>query len=105
MTDARVRLDRRITTGLDAQDPGVRTTRLVRPRTSSLGFRALARAHVRNHTKTLSASCRRHEDRCSRPGRPATSVAPDAVASIAAWPAVRYDRDPPLVSGQGVSLV
>jgi len=37
--------------------------------------------------------------------RPATSFAPDAVASIAAQPAVRDDRDPPLVSGQGVSDV
>ena len=31
--------------------------------------------------------------------------APDAVASIAPQPAVRDDRDPPLVSGQGVSFV
>jgi uncharacterized NAD(P)/FAD-binding protein YdhS len=37
--------------------------------------------------------------------RPAIPLAPDAVASIAAQPAVRDDRDPPLVSGQGVSLV
>jgi hypothetical protein len=28
MTDARARLDRHITAGLDAQTPGVRTTRL-----------------------------------------------------------------------------
>jgi len=37
--------------------------------------------------------------------RPATLIAPDAVASIAARPAVRDDRDPPLVSGQGVLSV
>jgi hypothetical protein len=35
--------------------------------------------------------------------RPARLAAPDAVASIAAQPAVRDDRDPPLVPGQGVS--
>jgi hypothetical protein len=96
---------KRITTGLDAQAPGVRTTRLVRPRTSSLELRALACAHARNHAKTLSASCRTRDDDCSRPSRPATPTAPDAVASIAPQPAVRDDRDPPLVLGQGVSLV
>jgi hypothetical protein len=35
MTDARARSGRHITAGLDAQTPGVRTTRLLRPRTSS----------------------------------------------------------------------
>jgi hypothetical protein len=37
--------------------------------------------------------------------RPAMPVMPDAVASIAPQPAVRDDRDPPLVTGQGASLV
>jgi hypothetical protein len=37
--------------------------------------------------------------------RPAMPIVPEAVASIAAQPAVRDDRDPPLVSGQGVSLI
>jgi hypothetical protein len=37
--------------------------------------------------------------------RPAMPIAPDAVASIAAQPAVRDDRDPPLVSGQDVLSV
>src|SRR5689334_7245319 len=34
-------------------------------------------------------------------GRPATPIAPDAVASIAPQPAVRYDRDPPPCRGPG----
>src|SRR6266702_4873071 len=94
-----------ITTRLDAQTPGVRTTRLRRPRTSSLGLRELACAHARSHTKTLSASCRHAKAVAHGQSRPATLIAPDAVASIAARPAVRDDRDPPLVSGQGVLSV
>jgi|GEM_PF-6422411 len=47
-----------ITAGLDAQTPGVRTTRLLRPRTSSLGIRGVACARPRSHAKTLSAPCR-----------------------------------------------
>ena len=94
-----------ITTGLDAQTPGVRTTRLGRPRTSSLGLRVLACAHARSHAKTLSAPCRRRDGDRSRQSRPAIPITPDAVASIAARPAVRDDRDPPLVSGLGVSFV
>jgi hypothetical protein len=77
-------------------DSGVRTTRLGRPRTSSLGLRELACAHARSHAKTLSASCRTRGGNCSRQGRPAIPIAPDAVASIATLPAVRDDRDPPL---------
>ena len=93
------------TAGLDAQTPGVRTTRLVRPRTSSLGLRELACAHVRSHAKTLSASCRTREAIAHGQSRPAIPITPDAVASIAPQPAVRDDRDPPLVSGLGVSCV
>jgi len=37
--------------------------------------------------------------------RPAMLLAPDAVASIAPRPAVRDDRDPPLVPGQDGLLV
>jgi len=55
-----------ITTRLDAQTPGVRTTRLRRPRTSSLGLRGLACARTRSHAKTLSAPCRSREGNCSR---------------------------------------
>src|SRR3954467_14185471 len=99
MTDARARSGRHITAGLDAQTPGVRTTRLVRPRTSSLGLRVLACAHTRSMPRrwrhrvvgtkallTAEAPCnacharRRRVHRC-----PA---------------AVRDDRDPPLVSGR-----
>jgi hypothetical protein len=94
-----------ITTRLDAQTPGVRTTRLRRPRTSSLGRRELARARSRHHAKTLSAPCRHAKAIAHGQSRPATLIAPDAVASIAPQPAVRDDRDPPLVSGQGALSV
>lgn len=66
MADVRVRSDRHITAGLDAQTPGVGTTRLLRPRTSSLGIRGVACARPRSHAKTLSASCRSRERHCSR---------------------------------------
>ncbi len=62
-----------ITTGLDAQTPGVRTTRLGRPRTSSLGLRALACTHARSHAKTLSASCRARDGGRSRRKPPCNS--------------------------------
>ncbi|MGY4504529.1 hypothetical protein ACVWYH_008486 [Bradyrhizobium sp. GM24.11] len=68
-------------------------------------LRELACAHARSHAKTLPASCRRREAIAHGRSRPAMPLAPDAVASIATQPAVRADRDPPLVSGQGVSLV
>ncbi|MGY4624074.1 hypothetical protein ACVWY3_001830 [Bradyrhizobium sp. USDA 4486] len=61
-----VRSDRHITAGLDAQTPGVRTTRLLRPRTPSLRLQELACAHTRSHTKTLPASCRTREGNCSQ---------------------------------------
>ena len=51
---------------LDAQTPGVGTTRLLRPRTSSLGIRGVACARPRSHAKTLSAPCRLRESHCSR---------------------------------------
>jgi hypothetical protein len=59
-----------ITARLDAQAPGIRTTRLRRPRTSSLGLRELACAHARSHAKTLSAPCRSREGNRSRPRPP-----------------------------------
>ena len=59
-----------ITARLDAQTPGVRTTRLRRPRTSSLELRELACARARSHAKTLSASCRMRAGNCSRPKPP-----------------------------------
>ena len=66
MADARVRSDRNITARLDAQTPGVRTTRLLRPRTSSLGIREVACARSRSHAKTLSAPGRMRKSHCSR---------------------------------------
>jgi hypothetical protein len=104
IADAHARSGSNITAGLDAQTPGVRTTRLDRPRTSSLGLRELACAHARSHAKTLSASCRTRGGDCSRQGRPAIPIAPDAVASIATLPAVRDDRDPSLVSDRVVRV-
>src|SRR5437868_12096945 len=56
--DARARSGRHITARLDAQTPGVRTTRLLRPRTSLPVPRWLACAHRRGRTRTLSAPCR-----------------------------------------------
>ena len=47
MADARARSGRYITAGLDAQTPGVRTTRLLRPRTVPPDRPGLARAHPR----------------------------------------------------------
>ena len=70
-----------------------------------MSLRELACARARSHAKTLSASCRRRKAIAHGRSRPAMPVTPDAVASIAARPAVRDDRDPPLVSGQGVLLV
>jgi hypothetical protein len=104
IADVHARSGSNITAGLDAQTPGVRTTRLDRPRTSSLGLRELACAHARSHAKTLSASCRTRGGDCSRQGRPAIPIAPDAVASIATLPAVRDDRDPSLVSDRVVRV-
>src|SRR3954471_24175278 len=82
------RLDRHITTGLDAQTPGVRTTRLVRPRTSSLGLRELACARTRSHAKTLSAPCRRRESLCSR--FPALQGSPRPTPSRPSLPNPRF---------------
>ena len=99
MTDARARSGRHITAGLDAQTPGVRTTRLLRPRTSSLGSPRLACAHRRGHSKTLSTPCRIAP--VAAHGFPAlqpTSRA-DAVAATASRPASRDDRETPLVAG------
>ncbi|MBB4366395.1 hypothetical protein GGD65_007467 [Bradyrhizobium sp. CIR18] len=97
----RAPVGRHITAGLDAQTPGVRTTRLDRPRTSS-------------HVASSAGACSRPKPCEDAVGagsyarsalltvsRPAMLLAPDAVASIAPRPAVRDDRDPPLVSGQG----
>src|SRR5215471_6805876 len=69
---------------------GARTTRLRRPRTSSLGSRRLACARHRGHAKTLSAPCHRATHLLTEhplwDSRPATLLAPDAVASTAFHP-------------------
>ncbi|MGX1165192.1 hypothetical protein AB7M16_001458 [Bradyrhizobium sp. USDA 372] len=52
-SDARTRSGRRITASLDAQTPGVRTTRLLRPRTVLPDHQELACAHPRQSTRPL----------------------------------------------------
>jgi len=101
----RVPVGRRITARLDARTAGVGTTRLLRPRTSS---HVAPRGGVCSPPKSCedavgAVSCARQ---VIAHGVPPCNVArADAVASIAAQPAVRDDRDPPLVSGQGALLV
>jgi hypothetical protein len=56
MTDARARSGRHITAGLDAQTPGVRTTRLLRPRTVPPDRQGLACAHPGQSTSPLSSA-------------------------------------------------
>jgi hypothetical protein len=102
MADARARSGRHITARLDARTPGVRTTRLLRPRTSS---HVASSAGVCSRPKPCEdavsvVSCARRPLLTAKAALQ-RSIAPDAVASIAPQPAVRDDRDPPLVTGQG----
>jgi hypothetical protein len=96
MADARARSGRHITAGLDAQTPGVRTTRLLRPRTvppKSSRARvcsppmtdkpALQRRVVPRRVRTHSCPPCRHAARA------------DAAASTATRPAYRDDRERP----------
>jgi hypothetical protein len=53
MADARARSGRRITASLDARTPGVRTTRLLRPRTIPPNTRRLACARPQASTRPL----------------------------------------------------
>ncbi|MGX1323363.1 hypothetical protein AB7M17_006816 [Bradyrhizobium sp. USDA 377] len=73
-----------------------------RLRWDSEGWRVLAPEAMRRRCRrrVVGAKAIAHGE-----SRPAMPVTPDAVTSIAARPAVRDDRDPPLVSGQGVSCV
>jgi len=71
MADVPTRLSRRITATLDAQTPGVRTTRFCRPRTSpSLSATAGVRSPSRPNEDAVSAVSYR-ACRCSRGFRPA----------------------------------
>ena len=85
-----------IAAGLDAQTPGVRTTRLPRPRTSSLGPPRLACAHRRDHAKTLSAPCR-IAPIAAHGFPPCNHHRADAVAATAFHPAFRAIAIRPLV--------
>jgi len=100
----RARSGRCITARLGARTPGVGTTRLLRPRTSSLGIRGVACARPRSHAKTLSAPCR-----CAKAiahGCPPCKVHRARRRRVhRTQPAVRDDRDPPLVTGQGGQCV
>ena len=101
----RAPVGRHITAKLDARTPGVRTTRLLRPRTSSLGPPRLACAHRRGHSKTLSAPCRIAPEAAHEFPRPAAPSRADAVAATASRPASRDDRETPLVAGGMCRLV
>ena len=100
MTDALPRLGHHITATLDAQTPGVRTTRFCRRAHPRLCLRWLACARHRDRTRTLSAPCRiapaaaHEESPALQPARRA-----DAVAATASQPASRDDRETPLVAG------
>ena len=91
----RAPVGRHITARLDARTSGAGTTRLLRPRTSSLGSPRLACAHRRDHAKTLSAPCRIAPEAAHGSSRPAAPSRADAVAATAFHPAFRDDRDPP----------
>ena len=99
MTDVRARSGRRITTRLDAQAPGVRTTRFCRPRTF-LPEHSEARAcsPPRPKGNAMTAPCRsRGSEWLTGIARPATPSRADAAASIASRPPYRDDRETSLL--------
>ncbi|MGY4482874.1 hypothetical protein ACVWWR_002065 [Bradyrhizobium sp. LM3.2] len=82
--------------GLDAQTPGVRTTRLLRPRTDPPDRQGLACAHPRQSTSPLSSAGvvpRRVRTHGCPPCHHAARA--DAAASTATRPACRDDRERP----------
>jgi hypothetical protein len=88
-----------ITATLDAQTPGVRTTRFCRRAHRRPCLRWLACARHRDRTRTLSAPCR--IARAAAHGDSALQLAQraDAVAATASRPASRDDRETPLAAG------
>ena len=93
--------------GLDAQTPGVRTTRLLRPRTSRhIASRACVCSPPMTSTSPLSSAVsyasREPFSRLPPPCRHAARAV--AAASTATRPAFRDDREPPLWQGQGCAL-
>ena len=96
MADARARSGCHITARLDAQTPGVRTTRLLRPRTSLPIVRGLTRARPRHQqVRCYSAVSCHGSQRLTGFARPAVTSRADAAASTASRPAYRDDRERP----------
>ncbi|MET4117368.1 hypothetical protein ABIB85_004029 [Bradyrhizobium sp. JR1.5] len=91
-----------ITASLDAQTPGVRTTRFCRPRTSLPGHpEACACSPPKPKRTDVTAPGRSRRSRwLTGVARPATSSRAGAAASIAARPAYCDDRETPLLAGR-----
>jgi hypothetical protein len=103
IADARARSGRHITAALDAQTPGVRTTRLLRPRTSPSAFpTAGVRSPSRPNEDAVSAVSYR-AGRCSRDHRPAANSAHRRRRVHRPLPASRDDRETPLVASLDAS--
>jgi hypothetical protein len=88
----------RTTASLDAQTPGVRTTRFCRPRTSRPGHpEARACSPPKPKGDAVTAPCRSRGSRwLTGVARPAIPSRAGAAASIASRPAYRDDRETPL---------
>ena len=86
------------TASLDAQTPGVRTTRFCRPRTSRPGHpEARACSPPKPKGDAVTAPCRSRGSRwLTGVARPAIPSRAGAAASIASRPAYRDDRETPL---------
>ena len=102
MTDVRTRSGRHTTASLDAQTPGVRTTRFCRPRTSLPGHpEARACSPPKPKGNAVTAPCRMRGSRwLTGVARPATPSRAGAAASIASRLTYRDDRETPLLAGQ-----
>ncbi|EIG57532.1 hypothetical protein Bra1253DRAFT_02200 [Bradyrhizobium sp. WSM1253] len=90
-----------ITASLDAQTPGVRTTRFCRPRTSLPGHpEACACSPPKPKRTDVTAPGRSRRSRwLTGVARPATSSRAGAAASIASRLTYRDDRETPLLAG------
>ncbi|MET3331867.1 hypothetical protein ABIF61_000391 [Bradyrhizobium japonicum] len=105
MADARARSGRHITASLDAQTPGVRTTRLLRPRTSPSASPTAGVRSPSGPNKDAVSAVSYRACRCSRFPALQPSSRADAVAATASRPASRDDRETPLVAGGMCRLV
>ncbi|MGY3433424.1 hypothetical protein ACVWWI_005407 [Bradyrhizobium sp. USDA 3686] len=91
-----------ITASLDAQTPGVRTTRFCRPRTSLPGHpEARACSPPKSNRNAVTAPGRSRGSRwLTGVARPATSSRAGAAASIASRLTYRDDRETPFLAGR-----